>query len=221
MRTSLLSIAVAAIVGGGIATAAVIGGGAAVAQDDNTVAADDRPMPEGLKDVLRRLVDDDVITEEQAEAVGDALREHAARFKRPYRGHGLRGYSPRASLEVVAGSLGIDETDLLEALREGQSIAELAEAQGVALATIVDALMAQHEERISDAVADGKISDERAAELREQLEQRISRFLEGEIEFERKRGRGFGGFGGFGDRGPRFRFRGGGEAAGVAFRVSA
>ena len=50
-------------------------------------------------------------------------------------------HRPRAWLGVVAEVIGIDVTDLLEALREGKSVAEIADEQGVDRETLVDGLV--------------------------------------------------------------------------------
>ena len=51
------------------------------------------------------------------------------------------------------------------ALRNGSSIAELAEAQGIDSADVVDAIVARAEERLDTAVENGRIDDTQAAEM--------------------------------------------------------
>jgi urease accessory protein UreF len=82
------------------------------------------------------------------------------------------------SLEAVAEVLGLEVEDLQEALADGQTVAEVAEAQGVALEDVVDALMASVSERVQQAVEDGRITQEQADERIEQMEEHILQMLE-------------------------------------------
>lgn len=108
-----------------------------------------------------------------AEAPADA-----ARPDRPPKGHG-------PGLETAAEVLGLSVEDLRAELEAGRSIAQVAEAQGVDVQDVVDALVAKGTERLEQAIAE---LPERARELvdREGLPER----------------RGPGGPGGFG-HGPR------------------
>jgi AcrR family transcriptional regulator len=91
------------------------------------------------------------------------------------RGHDSRDH---LSVEAIAEVLGLEVEDLQEALADGQTIAEVAEAQGVALEDVVDALMASASERLQQAVDDGRITQEQADEQTEQMEEHILQMLE-------------------------------------------
>jgi len=131
--------------------------------------------PATLDDVLDDLVQEGVITEDQAGIVGDRLREHRGQFRGPARGpHGFMG------LETAAEIIGIEVTELAEALRDGQSIAEVAGSDATTQ-QVVDALVAEHTQRITDqmerldqAVADDTIDPERAAEMKTHLEEQLA-----------------------------------------------
>ncbi len=56
-------------------------------------------------------------------------------------------------LAGAAEALGISEDELREALQDGQSIAQVAEAQGVDLQTVIDALVAQATDRLAEIEA--------------------------------------------------------------------
>lgn len=83
------------------------------------------------------------------------------------------GFSP----EAAATALGISESELHDELRSGKTIAEVAEAKGVDVQTVVDALVADATRRIDQAVTDGDITAERAASLKEGLAERINRLV--------------------------------------------
>lgn len=95
-------------------------------------------------------------------------------------------------IETVAEQLGMDEADLRIALRNGATVAELAEAAGVDIDAIADALVAEAEAHLADHVADGRFTEDEAAERLADLEERIDAFLSGEATFGDR---------GFGDKG--------------------
>ena len=118
-------------------------------------------MKEGLPEAVERLVDGELP---------------------PMHGH-LEMHEwvePLARLDVAAETLGMSEDDLLDALRDGSSLADIAEDQGVEVDALVQALVREARSQIDDAVADGDLDDETAAELRDGLEERIRDRVEGE-----------------------------------------
>lgn len=66
-----------------------------------------------------------------------------ARFE--HRGEGLA---------AAAEAIGISEDELRTALEDGQSIAQVAEAEGVDVQTVIDALVANGTERLEEAIAE-------------------------------------------------------------------
>ncbi len=101
----------------------------------------------------------------------------------------------RAGLEAAAEAIGIEPADLREAVRDGQTIAEVAEANGVDAASVIDAMVADAEERLATAVSEGRITQEQADERLATLEERMTAIVNGEVDFPR------GGPGGHGPRG--------------------
>ena len=55
--------------------------------------------------------------------------------------------------ELIAATIGIDVDVLAEELRSGATIAEIAEANGVDPQTVIDALVAEYTERVTDWIA--------------------------------------------------------------------
>ncbi len=76
----------------------------------------------------------------------------------------------------AAAAIGIDESDLLkcEALDGGQTIAEVAEANGVAVEDVIDAMVAEKTEHLEEKVAKGDLTQEEADEKLSELESRIT-----------------------------------------------
>ncbi len=188
IKRSVAITAIAASTLGGVAAgAAFFTPMIAGAQDDVVEAEQAAPERcERISEALQVLVDDGTLTEAQRDAVVETLQN-----ARPDRGEvrerlGQRG--PRGAGEI-AELLGLEGSEMREALRNGSSIAELAEAQGIDSADVVDAIVARAEERLDTAVENGRIDDTQAAEMLTQAAERAEDLVNGEIEFGGRRGR--------------------------------
>ena len=188
IKRSVAITAIAASTFGGVAAGAafftpVIAG----AQDDAVEAEQAAPeRGERISEALQVLVDDGTLTEAQRDAVVETLknaRPDRGEFREPL---GQRG--PRVAGEI-AEILGLEGSEIREALRNGSSIAELAEAQGIDSADVVDAIVARAEERLDTAVENGRIDDTQAAEMLTRTAERAEDLVNGEIEFGGRRGR--------------------------------
>lgn len=125
-------------------------------------------------------------------------------------GHGPRGDRP--GLETVMNVLDLTVDELKAARQAGTTLAELAEQQGVDVDALIRALVADAEEHITERVASGDLTQEKANERLAKIEQRITDRVNGvqPIEGDRPapgdrpdRGeRGPGGPGGHGHHGP-------------------
>lgn len=93
---------------------------------------------------------------------------------------GERGGARGAIGADVAGVIGIDPADLREAVRGGQSLAEVAEANGVAVQSVVDAIVESMNERIDQAAESGRLSAEQATEARANAAERAEAIVNGE-----------------------------------------
>jgi len=158
---------------------------------------------EGIVDALiapmiervQQAVDDGRITQEQADERIAQMEERllegleSGSWFSMGRG-GFRGRLGGAQPTLLAEALDMTVEELQEALTGGQTVAELAEDQGVALEDIVDALIAPRIERIQQAVEDGRITQEQADERIEQMEARMLEGLESGSRFGMRMGRG-------------------------------
>jgi polyhydroxyalkanoate synthesis regulator phasin len=129
---------------------------------------------ERIADALSGLVDDGSITQEQADEVAATLSEAGLGDRGGHHGRG-------PDLATAAEALGMTEEDLREALEaDGATLAQVAEDQGVAVDTLVQALVTAEEDRIAEAVADGRLTQEQADERLADLEQRVTDRVEAE-----------------------------------------
>ena len=78
------------------------------------------------------------------------------------------------NLDEAAAAIGIDEADLRAALDDGDSIADVAEANGVDADTVIDALVDAKADRIAEKVAEGRITQEEADQKLADVEARIT-----------------------------------------------
>ena len=104
-------------------------------------------------------------------------------------GPGGGHFGPRPAFEAAAEAIGIEVEDLRTALADGQTIAEVAEANGVAVEDVIAAMVTEAQEQLAAAVADGRIDQDRADEISATLEERITDQVNGEFEM---RGPGMG-----------------------------
>jgi hypothetical protein len=90
---------------------------------------------------------------------------------------GFMGGPDNGFIPLVAEAFDMTPEDLLAELQEGKTIAALAEEKGVDTQPIIDSHLAQVEENLAEAVADGKLTQERADWMLEQAETHITDML--------------------------------------------
>ena len=155
----------------------------AVPAEDPADAPDAPEMGTRLRETLQPLVDDGTITAEQADAVTAQLVEN-----RPERGEGGFGdgrgpgghrgrpgmFAAGVGSEALTDLLGIDAQELRTQLRDGATLAEIAQAQGVEVQAVVDELVAELDERLTNAVENGRIDQAEADQKLADAEAKIT-----------------------------------------------
>jgi lambda repressor-like predicted transcriptional regulator len=140
----------------------------AVAQTEETDGTS-TSVVDRIKDALSGLVDDGSISQEQADEVATTLGDSG------FGGHW--GHGGWHGLEAAAEALGMTEDELRTALEaEGATLAKVAEEKGVAVDTLVDALVTAQREGIAKAVESGMpqdVADKRLADV----EQRVTEWV--------------------------------------------
>lgn len=106
-----------------------------------------------------------------------------------------RGIRPMAGMGDVAASLleatGLERRELFDALRSGESPASLIEANGGDAEAFVAGLSESFNARVDAALAEGKLSEERAALMKEGMAERLEAMVHGENRWRMKGGRGW------------------------------
>ena len=187
-------LALGALAIGGAATSAQegdspIGGFLSKVADKLGVSEDElqAAIDEASTETLDEGVAEGLLTEEQAERLG----ERGFPFSGGRMGHG-RGQLMDAAADV----LGMTQADLMEQLKDGNSLAEVAEAQGKDLETFKAALLDQVQAQLGEVVAEGDLTQKQADDIFQRTEENIDSIVDAE-----GCGGGFGGMrhGMFGD----------------------
>ncbi len=157
-------------------------------------------MGDAAREALQPLVEAGRLTPEQVEKLVERVQQ--GHFLIPVRRgpqarqrvqHGLR--EARVVLPAAAGALGMEPPELVQALKEGPTLADVADEREVDHQVVIDAILAGVEDALSQAVENGRISPEQA----QQGLEKVTQFLEehgldfGLRFFFRPRGHGPGG----------------------------
>ena len=195
-----------------LAVAAGTGAAFAATQDDaaTTAAAAAANSPETfLADVAERLGIDSAELEaavaaealerlDQAGADGRITQEQADRIRERIEAGDLRlgpGHGPGKGhdaplVEGTADYLGLTPAEILEELKDGKSLAEVAEANGKTTDGLIQALLEDAKTHLDQAVEDERLTRERADEMLERLENRLPDLIERDFPGPRGMGNG-------------------------------
>ncbi len=95
-------------------------------------------------------------------------------------GRGGPGCAGGPALDTMAEAIGIDVEALRTALEDGQTPAEVAEANDVSRADLIDAIVAELNAHIDQAVEDGRLTEAEADERRAEVEDQAAAIADGE-----------------------------------------
>jgi lambda repressor-like predicted transcriptional regulator len=88
-------------------------------------------------------------------------------------------------ISIVADVIGIDAEVMWEAVKSGQTIADVAVANGVSPQTVIDALLTEKQAVIDAMAADGRITAEKAAEMMAEAETSVAAYVNSPIESDK------------------------------------
>lgn len=195
------------LVAGAGAALAVAGAGGAVAATQLTPSEESAAIvedaakqlgvePERLSDALRQAfenridqaVEDGALSAEAAERLKERLEAGdvpllGAPALKGFRGHGFGhrlGHALRFGLAAAADYLGLTTAELREQLREGKSLAEVAQDEGKTVDGLVDVLVREQTERLDQAVEEGRLTKAQRDEIVEGMRGRIEQMVEAE-----------------------------------------
>ena len=152
-------------------------------------------LSDALKQALENRVDEAVedgrLTEEQANELKERIdaNEFPLLGTLGFHGHRLHGgpglggrlghFGHFELFETAASYLGLTQAELREELRDA-TLAEIAREHGKSVDGLVQQLVATQTKRIDEALADGKITEEQAADLEAELGERVEALVNGE-----------------------------------------
>ncbi len=118
------------------------------------------------------------LTREQADRMLEAAGAAADRFLNSKPGDRLPGAAPKmpagGALETVAGVIGVDAKTLVQRLASGETLAQIA---GEKTQAVIDALIAEVNAKVDEAVAKGKLTPEEGADKKAKAAERITTWV--------------------------------------------
>ncbi len=167
--------------------------------DTSDTATETADRSSRLQEVLKPLVDDQTLTQAQADSVVETLVAAGPM------GGGRGGHRGGPGLSVVATTLGMTETEVRDAISNGQTLAQLAEAKGSSAQALIDAILAEHKAHLDEEVAAGEHTQAEADAKLAEATTRVTDFVNNtdtaNLMGPGGPGRGPGGPGGRGPRG--------------------
>jgi polyhydroxyalkanoate synthesis regulator phasin len=152
-----------------------------------TVQEYDTAVETARGQTLDEAVTEGWLTQDQA----DRMRERVEEGFGPGMGGMFHG-GPRGGMfgpgdsfiSVAAEELGMTVQDLVAELQDGKTLANVADEKSVDPQVIVDAFVAQHTERLNEAVAEGRITQEQADSMTQQMTEEVQEHLSESFPFE-------------------------------------
>ncbi len=135
---------------------------------------------EARDETIDEKVAEGLLTEEQAERLKERAAEGGFLFPRP---SGEGGFHPRQGacqrgtglvIEAAAQVLDMPKDELVEELKDDNSLAKVAEAQGMSVEEFEAALLEQVNVQLDEKVADGTITQEHADRIYQGIDRRSS-----------------------------------------------
>jgi hypothetical protein len=198
--------ALAAVVAG-VAVTGGVGVAIASAQSDSTspqaffdsVAKHLGISSEELEDATKAAAIDQVdaalaegkITEEQAERMKERIQSadtppfFGPRFFGEHRGFSL--HAPGEQLSAIADYLGLSVDELRERLGDGQSLADIAKAEGKSVDGLEQAILDSVKKKLDTAVDEGNLTRSQADGIFERIEANVDDIVNGSVEAWRGR----------------------------------
>jgi polyhydroxyalkanoate synthesis regulator phasin len=190
MKRLLTIVAAVAVVG---LAAAAVGGAATSAQEgDGPIGtflgkvADELGVSEdelktAIRDARVETIDEAVadgrLTEEQGEKLKERAAEGGRLFPRVREGHGVCQRAAGFTVDAASEVLGMPREELVEELRSGNSVAEVAEAQGMSVDDFKVELLDEVRARLDELVAQGELTEDQASEKFEDIEEHTDRIV--------------------------------------------
>jgi hypothetical protein len=90
---------------------------------------------------------------------------------------GARREAIKVAAAAAASTIGVEVTELKDAVKGGRTVGALAESKGISADSVVEAVVQALNDRIAQAVTDGKVDEARAAKVKERVPAFAQRFV--------------------------------------------
>ena len=191
------------IASGTAVLAAALGGGAAVAatqlsptEESDAIVADAAKqlgvgadeLDAALKQALENRVDAAVEAGRLTDAQAAELKERIEAGEVPLVGVGpglghRGGHHGFVDFDAAATYIGVTEAELRTSLEEGETLAEIATANGKTAAGLVDALLGAAKADLGEKVESGRLTEAQRTSILAELESRLEDVVAGEFSF--------------------------------------
>jgi hypothetical protein len=171
-----------------------------------TLGVSPSKLSAAIKKALSDRIDAAVAAGRITKAQGDELKQRLESgdfplFGPPAFGPGFPGVHPFFhGLDSAASYLGLTEQQLRSRLNQGQTLAQIAKAQGKSVDGLKAALLSDVKTKLDAAVKDGRLTKAKEQEVLKDLQSRIDDLVNGQLRLRFRDDHGFG-FRGFRDRG--------------------
>jgi len=133
-------------------------------------------MRDAANDTIDQALQQGWLTQGQAQRLRDWVAQNEPGF--PWGWHkGKAWLAPKVwrgvLVEAAAQVLGMGTDDLLAQLRQGKSLAQVAQERGMSTDEFKSRLLAQVDQRLAQLVQDGRITQQQADQLRQAIQNRI------------------------------------------------
>jgi polyhydroxyalkanoate synthesis regulator phasin len=143
-----------------------------ISEEKLTTAVD-----EAYDETLDEAVSSGRLTQEQADRLKERGFDFAPQFGRGP-GFGERGPMQGVQLmDAAAEALGMSADDLMAELKDGKSLADVAEAKGISVEKLTSDLLGQVKAQLDGLVSDGKLTQEQADNIYVQTESNIDQIV--------------------------------------------
>jgi polyhydroxyalkanoate synthesis regulator phasin len=154
--------------------------------DQLGISADDltQAMTQVASDMLDQAVADGKLTQDEADAIRARIEAGDVPFffGRGHHGgpgHGFRhGFMIGVTLDKIATFLGINVSDITDALRNDQSLAQIAEAHGKSRDELKTFILDETKARLDEKVADGGLTQQEADDKLQEISDRVDNLID-------------------------------------------
>lgn len=143
-------------------------------------------LQEAIVSTEKEMVDEAVqqgrLSQERGDALKERIDENQGLALFGHRGLG-RGHGLKMGIIDLSGFLGITTEQLRDELRTGKTLAQVAEEHGKTRDELKTYIHDQMKSRLDQAVADGRLTQQRADGILASLDERLNDMIDGQMPF--------------------------------------